>query len=95
MAGKGIIFGFWEGGAVVVVVVVVVAAVELREEGPICSFSLSMRPPLWHESDRIVKLAPIGMRSTSCRKSISDERCPEKNMIKVTNLIIKFKFQKN
>ena len=63
-ASKGIIFGFWEGEVAVVVV-------EWSEEGPICSFSWSMRPPLWQESDRIVKLAPFGMRSTTCRKSIS------------------------
>lgn len=41
------------------------------EVGPICSFSLSIRPPLWHESERIVKLAPFGNRFTKCRKSTS------------------------
>jgi len=43
----------------------------LTEEGPICSFSFSIRPPLWHESDTIVKLAPFGTRLTICRKSSS------------------------
>lgn len=45
-----------------------------EEEGPICSFSLSMSPPLWHESDRIVRLAPFGTRFTSCLKSKSEHQ---------------------
>ena len=37
----------------------------------LASFSWSMRPPLWHESETMVKVAPCGTRSTSCRKSTS------------------------
>lgn len=42
-----------------------------RDDGPICSFSLSISPPLWQESERMVKVAPFGTRFTMFRKSRS------------------------
>lgn len=62
---KGICFGLQEGG--------VTAFLGLLD-GPICSFSLSMRPPLWQESERMVKVAPFGTRFTSCLKSTPAKR---------------------
>uniref|UniRef100_A0A0A9EMZ9 Uncharacterized protein n=1 Tax=Arundo donax TaxID=35708 RepID=A0A0A9EMZ9_ARUDO len=55
----------------VVARVLVLPAARSSTAGPICSVSWSMRPPLWHESDTMVKLAPSGTRSTTCRKSTS------------------------
>lgn len=65
MVSKGMVLGLPESVVVRVLVVV--------DEGPICSFSLSMRPPLWQESEKIVKIAPRGMRFTSCLKSTSTQ----------------------